>query len=87
MGLGDIHHMNAVKTLLAACINGVSVVVFVVGGQGGLAARRWRWRSAAIAGGYLGARVGRRLPRWIRAVVVVIGFGLAGYYFYKQIVG
>ena len=29
MGLHDIHHMNAVKTVLAAVINGVSVVVFV----------------------------------------------------------
>src|SRR5262249_20369072 len=33
MGLGDIHRMNAVKTLLAALMNGVSVVVFVAENQ------------------------------------------------------
>ena len=29
MGIGDIHRMNAVKTILAAAINGVSVAVFI----------------------------------------------------------
>ena len=33
MGLHDIHRRNAVKTVLAAVINGVSVVVFVLDGQ------------------------------------------------------
>ena len=40
MGIGDIHRMNALKTVLAACINGVSVVVFVWDGKvvGGICA-------------------------------------------------
>ena len=52
MGMGDIHRMNAVKTILAAVINGVSVVVFAASGL-------VRWDLAlsmaltAIAGGYL----------------------------------
>jgi uncharacterized membrane protein YfcA len=86
MGVGDIHHMNALKTVLAACINGVSVVVWVL-------EDKVRWdlvpgmMLAAIAGGYLGARVARRLPKnVVRWIVVGIGFGLAGYYFYKQVV-
>src|SRR5204862_1630018 len=63
MGLGDIHQMNAVKTVLAACINGMSVIVFAVEDKvvwplAGLMA------AAAIVGGYLGAHFGRRLPRW-----------------------
>jgi uncharacterized membrane protein YfcA len=84
MGIADIHSMNALKTVLAACINGVSVVVFI-------AERKVEWRYAlsmavaAIVGGYLGARVARRLDNnVVRWVVVLIGFGLAAQFFYKQ---
>jgi uncharacterized membrane protein YfcA len=84
MGVGDIHRMNALKTLLAACINGVSVVIFVLGGK-----VQWRlallMAVAAIAGGYLGARVARRLNRnVVRWVVILIGLVLAGHLFYKN---
>src|SRR5438445_5771536 len=55
MGLADIHRMNAVKTVLAACINFVSVVIFAVEGD-----VDWLlalvMAAAAITGGYLGAR-------------------------------
>ena len=38
--------------------------------------------AAAIAGGYLGARVARRLPATaVRWTVVAIGFTLTAYYF------
>ena len=84
MGFGDIHRMNALKTLLAACINGVSVVVFV-------AEQKVEWHYAlsmavaAVLGGYLGARVARRLdPNVVRWIVVLVGFGLAAQSFYKQ---
>jgi uncharacterized membrane protein YfcA len=86
MGVGDIHDMNALKTFLAACINGVSVVVWVL-------EDRVRWDLvpamilAAVAGGYLGARTARRMPNnVVRWIVVGIGFGLAAFYFYKQVV-
>jgi uncharacterized membrane protein YfcA len=86
MGLGDIHRMNALKTVLAAIINAVSVVVFVWDDK-----VRWSYglsmAVAAVAGGYLGARVARRLDcNLVRWIVIAIGFGLAGYYFYKQMV-
>jgi uncharacterized membrane protein YfcA len=84
MGIGDIHHANALKTFLAACINGVSVVVWV-------ACNKVEWALvpgmmlAAIAGGYLGAHFARRLPKnAVRWLVIAIGFGLAAYYFAKQ---
>jgi uncharacterized protein len=85
MGLGDIHRMNALKTLLAACINGTSVVLFA--GRGLI---HWRYAAvmavASVAGGYLGARVARRLSAGlVRGVVVVIGLSLAGYEFYKRL--
>jgi uncharacterized protein len=84
MGIGDIHRMNAIKTLLAAAINGISVVVFVWRED-----VHWTYTAimavAAIAGGYFGARIARQLDKnVVRWIVVSIGFGLAGWYFYKQ---
>jgi uncharacterized membrane protein YfcA len=84
MGLGDIHRMNALKTFLAACINGMSVVVFILDGK-----VQWPYALsmavAAIVGGYLGAHFSRRLPaNVVRWVVIAIGFGLAAYSFWKQ---
>jgi uncharacterized membrane protein YfcA len=85
MGAGDINHVNALKTFLAACINGVSVVVWVI-------EDKVRWDlvpvmvAAAIVGGYLGARVARRMPKnVVRWIVVGIGFTLAAYYFTRQL--
>ncbi len=86
MGFSDIHRMNAVKTLLAGVINGTSVLVFTATGN-----VHWPYAlamaSAASLGGYLGAHFARRIDRRVvRATVVVIGFGLASYYFYRQFV-
>lgn len=87
MGLADIHRMNALKTLLASWINGVSVVVFIYSGY-----VQWQFASimavSAIAGGYFGARIARRLDRnLVRRAVVAIGLVLASYYFYRQSTG
>ncbi len=84
MGIGDINRLNAVKTILAAVINGVSIVVFVAVGK-----VEWRYAPvmavASILGGYYGAVIGRRIPRAIlRGFVVSVGLALAAYYFLKQ---
>ncbi len=84
MGMGDINQINAVKTILAALINGVSIVVFVMDGK-----VEWRYAPvmavASILGGYYGAVIGRRIPRAIlRGFVVAVGLILAAYYFLKQ---
>jgi len=83
MGLEDIHEMNALKTLLATLINGIAVVAFVV-------ARAVAWPQAlvmaagAIAGGYGGAAIGRKLrPQWVRAFVIVVGLALSAYLFVR----
>jgi hypothetical protein len=83
MGVGDMHRMNALKTVLAGCINGVSVLVFVNDDK-----VHWPYAlpmaAAAILGGYLGARMALRVPpRLVRWAVICIGFGLAGYYFWR----
>jgi uncharacterized protein len=84
MGLPGIHQMNAVKTFLAFCINGVSVVIFVAEGK-----VAWRYApvmaGSAVVGGYLGARVARHIqPRIVRWFIIAMGLGLAAFYFYQQ---
>jgi hypothetical protein len=87
MGLPDIHVMNAVKTLYATTVNIVAAIVFVVRGK-----VDWRLALpmliAGTIGGYVGARVARRIdPARVRGAVVAIGFALAAYYFYKRFHG
>lgn len=83
MGLEDIHEMNALKTLLAALINGIAVVAFVIAGS-------VAWPQAilmavaAIIGGYSGAALSRRFQqRQVRNFVLGVGFLLSGYLFLK----
>ena len=87
MGFENIHQMNALKSTLGTLINIVAVVVFMVGGQ-----IHWPFAIAmaisAAIGGYFGASVARRLDkRLVRNAVVVIGFSLAAFYFYRQMKG
>jgi uncharacterized membrane protein YfcA len=83
MGVGDIHRMNAVKTILAAGINAAAVVVFI---RDDLV--NWGFALpmavSAIVGGYCGARVARQLsPHYVRYAVIAIAFGLSAYYFVR----
>ena len=83
MGVGGMHRMNSLKTLLNACINGVSVAIFVWDGK-----VAWHYALpmavAAILGGYLGARLALRIkPRYVRWAVICVGFSLAVYYFLR----
>jgi uncharacterized membrane protein YfcA len=85
MGIHDILRLNALKTILAAAINGMSVIVFVCRGfvEWRLA---WPMVLGAIAGGYLAASIGRRLPKiWVRWFVIAVGLTLSAYYFWRQV--
>jgi uncharacterized membrane protein YfcA len=77
MGLTDIHQMNGLKSFLVVCINIVAATYFILSG-------RVEWPYAlvmvvgAIAGGYGGAGLARKLGRrFVRIAVIVIGFGMA----------
>lgn len=77
MGHSDIHQMNALKTLLALCMNGVAAVYFAFSGL-------VFWPDAllmaigAIAGGIGGVRLARQMGRnAVRRVVVITGFAMA----------
>ena len=84
IGLTDMHEMNGLKNLLAICINGVAAIYFAWSG-----AVVWKdgliMAVAAIIGGYLGARVARRLGRtFVRRAVVVIGLAMGIALFFKR---
>ncbi len=76
--------MNAVKTLLNLAINGTSVAVFTASGT-----VYWPFAIAmavsSIIGGYTAARTIKRVNKsLVRGLIVMIGFGLAAYYFYRE---
>ena len=82
-GMENLHQMNAVKTVLAACINGVAVITFII-------ARAVFWPQAivmtlgAVIGGYGGATLARRLPpAGVRWFVIAVGLGMAAFFFAK----
>jgi uncharacterized protein len=74
IGVDDtVQRHNATKNVLAAIVNGVAALLFIVVAD-------VDWRAAglvaggSIAGGQIGATVGRRLPaNVLRAVIVVVG--------------
>ncbi|MDZ4683507.1 MAG: sulfite exporter TauE/SafE family protein [Planctomycetaceae bacterium] len=81
MGIDDIHRMNALKSLFGTGINLLAAVVFIIGGQVDWQ-YAWPMTIAAILGGYWGAHFARRLDRrFVRGLVIAIGFSLATYYF------
>ncbi len=81
MGMERLHTMNALKTLLATCINGVAVVLFVL-------AHAVEWPQAtvmlvaAILGSYGSARYALRIDqRLLRRIVVAVGLIRTVYFF------
>jgi uncharacterized protein len=83
MGMEHIHSMNALKNILASCINGVAVVMFI---QAGVIA----WPQAAvmivgaITGGYGAAIIARTIdPRLVRRFVIAVGLIMTVYFFIR----
>jgi uncharacterized membrane protein YfcA len=71
----SLQRVNALKNVMSTVVNAVAALTFMLVAWG-----RINWRVAALiavgslAGGYVGARVGRRLsPVLLRAVIVVVG--------------
>jgi uncharacterized membrane protein YfcA len=83
-GLPNFNAQNAIKNVLAAIINGVALVPFLL-------ARIVDWRFAipmsvlALLGGYCGARLFRRVPQPIsRAIVIVVGIAMTTVFFARS---
>lgn len=84
-GHDDVHEINAIKNLLSAIIYSVTVLTFVIAG-----AVDWPYTlimlATATLGGYWGARIARKIPAlWLRRFIIVVGFTLTAFYFYKTI--
>jgi len=82
-GHENVQHINALKNLLSAVIYSVTVVTFIAAGA-------VSWPHALVmlltasAGGYLGARLARKIQGpWLRRVVIAVGGALSLYYFFK----
>ncbi len=76
-GLSDLNAMNGLKSLLSAVLTAVAVAAYAAGG-----AVHWPAAAvmvpAAVAGGYLGARLARRIPPGVlRAGIVAVGLCMA----------
>jgi uncharacterized protein len=83
LGLKEIHEMNALKVILGGTINGVAAAYFIWKGM-----VYWPYvlvmAVGAIAGGYGGAGVARKLGgRTVRRIVIGIGFAMAVSLFFK----
>jgi hypothetical protein len=77
VGFSNLHTMNGLKNLLSATLTTVAVALYALGG-----AVQWPrallMMLAATAGGYAGARLGRRVPAlWLRACIVAVGLIMA----------
>jgi len=90
MGLSNIHQMNGLKAVLGTAINGIAVLVFMYedmfGGKNTIA-----WTPAlammatSLVGGFVAAHYSRQVPgKYVRWLVIVVGFCLAAFYFWKQ---
>jgi uncharacterized protein len=71
----SLQRLNAIKNVLTTAVNGVAAAAYIV-----VASDRIDWRASAliavgaIAGGYTGARFGRRLPSAVlRTAIVLLG--------------
>jgi uncharacterized protein len=82
-GVGDVTRVVPLKNLLTGCLRGVAVAVLIIEGV-----VNWSYGVPMIIGGliggYVGGMVSNRAPRrFLRALVIVIGFGVAAYYFWN----
>lgn len=81
MGMENMHQMNALKVLLASCINAIATITFIV-------AKAVIWPQAilmlvgAVIGGYGGAYFARKInQKWIRYFVMIVGLIMTIYFF------
>jgi hypothetical protein len=82
-GMNDMRQTVVLKNVLSGCLRGVAVAVLIADGK-----VDWEYGPLMAAGSILGGYIGARLTRWsnptlMRAIVLAVGFLIAGYYFWK----
>ncbi len=76
LGFRDINLMNGLKNALSFILSGASVLTFFLAGIVYLREAAIMMVAATV-GGYIGARVAKKLPvSVIRLIVIVVGFGM-----------
>ncbi len=83
-GYQDLNEINALKVVSTTMANGMAFLIFVFEGQ-----VLWRYCLLAMVvcaiAGYTSASLARRIPQPIlRGTVVVIGLGMAAWFFWRQ---
>ncbi|ADW67709.1 sulfite exporter TauE/SafE family protein [Granulicella tundricola] len=83
-GMEQMHELNALKVVAACASNLCAIFTFIISG-------RILWHYCLISmvfaavGGFVGARYAKTMnPSVLRAVVVITGVVIAGYFFWKQ---
>jgi uncharacterized membrane protein YfcA len=85
LGLTDVKDMNPNRTLIGGSMNAAAVVCFIIAGKI-LWPQTLLMLAAAVAGGYTGARIGRRMnPRHIRVLVTIISVVITIAFFRRRI--
>lgn len=83
MGMTNIHRMNALKNPLAIAINGTASLFFILSGRV-LWSVVWWAAIGSLVGGYVVARLARRMDQdVIRAIVVVAGLVVSVWLFVR----
>ncbi|AWK88927.1 sulfite exporter TauE/SafE family protein [Azospirillum thermophilum] len=82
-GMTNLNAMNGLKNLFSAVLTAIAVVAYAAGG-----AVDWPKAAlmvvAAVAGGYAGARVGRRIPpKALRGGIIAVGLTMSALFFLK----
>lgn len=84
LGQTQLNAMNGLKNLVSALLTAIAVAVYAIGGV-----VDWRYALlmmvAATVGGYIGARVARRIPAaWLRGGIVATGLVMTVIFFARQ---
>ncbi len=83
-GMTDIHEMNALKQVLAAVLNGIALLTFILNG-----AIAWQpgftMMAGGIVGGYAGASIARLIDRrHVRLFVAIVAWAITAYFFARS---
>jgi uncharacterized membrane protein YfcA len=83
-GMEQMHQLNAMKVVAACASNLFAIFTFIASG-------RIVWHDCLVSmafaavGGLIGAHYAKRMnPGILRAVVVITGLAIAGYFFYRE---
>jgi uncharacterized membrane protein YfcA len=82
-GMTDIHEMNGLKHVLAAVLNGIALLTFILNG-----AIAWQpgftMMAGGIVGGYAGASIARLIDRrHVRLFVAIVAWAITAYFFVR----